>query len=173
MNAPLYPFNSEKFEEVILYLLVHAPKQTISGKKKLAKLLYFADFNYFEAFEEPITGATYRALPMGPVPKELESTLAKLEGKKVTILKKSIGLENDICVYKLAEEPNALDFSKLSSKEKKVLDKVIKDYGHLPGKALENITHAEAPYCATAPGEYIHYELAFYRGKTKEQLVGA
>lgn len=166
-------FNNKKFREVILYLLAHSPDKTIEGKKKLAKLLYFVDFNFFEAFEKPLTGATYRALPMGPVPQELDATLAALEGKKIDIKKKSIGLPNDMVIYTLNENLAELTFETLTDEEKKVLNKVVSDYGHLSGKVLENITHGEAPYNAVAEGEYIPYELSFYRGKTLEELVGA
>src|SRR3989338_321190 len=173
MSPKKIRFDVKKFREVILYLLAHSPNRTIEGKKKLSKLIYFVDFNFFEAFEKPFTGATYRAMTMGPVPQELDSVLTTLEGKEINIKKKSIGLKNDLIVYSLNEKPGKLVFEILSDKEKKVLDKVIRDYGRLNGKMLENITHSEAPYNAVAPGEHIPYELAFYRGKTLEELVGA
>ena len=50
-----------------------------------------------------------------------------------------------------------------SEEEKEMLDRVIVKYGHLNGKQLEDLTHAEAPYIGTKPKE-IPYELAFYRG---------
>jgi len=165
-------FNEKKFKEAILYLLARSPGKKIEGKKKLAKLLYFVDFNFFEAFEKPFTGATYRALPMGPVPEELDKTLTSLENKEIKVKKESIGLENDLLIYSLNVEPKKLSFETLTDEEKKVLDKVVHDYGNLSGKILGEITHSEAPYNAVAPGEYIPYELSFYRGKTKEELVG-
>jgi uncharacterized phage-associated protein len=54
--------------------------------------------------------------------------------------------------------------SSLSDDEKKMLDRIITRYGHLNGKQLEELSHAEAPYIATALKEEIPYELAFYRG---------
>lgn len=173
MNPEKVSFNAQKFSEAILYLLAHAPNGTIEGKKKLAKLLYFVDFNFFEAFEKPFTGATYRALPMGPVPQELDAILTALEGKEIEIKKKSIGLANDMVIYSLNAKPSKLTFKTLSDDEKKVLDKVARDYGRLNGKTLEHVTHSEAPYNAVVSGEYIPYELAFYRGKTMRELVGA
>ena len=79
MNSKKIKFNGKKFKEAILFLLSQSPNQTIEGKKKLAKLLYFGDFNFFEIYEKPVTGATYRALPMGPVPDELEKTLKEMK----------------------------------------------------------------------------------------------
>ncbi|MFA5831504.1 MAG: Panacea domain-containing protein [Candidatus Paceibacterota bacterium] len=164
-------FNEKKFEAAVLYMLSRSPNATIEGKKKLAKLLYFADFNYFEAFEKPFTGATYKALPMGPVPQELEQTLANLEKSEITIKKKKTGLPNDTVVFVLkTDSKEKVDI--LSDEEKKVLDKVIDDYGKFNGKMLEDITHSEAPYNAVALGEHMPYELSFYRGKTMEELIG-
>ena len=61
----------------------------------------------------------------------------------------------------------------LSAKEKQVLRKVYSDYGGLNGSILEKITHSEAPYNAVTQGEYIPYELSFYREKTNAELMGA
>lgn len=164
-------FNEKKFEAAVLYMLSLSPDATIEGKKKLAKLLYFADFNYFEAFEKPFTGALYKALPMGPVPQELEQTLSNLEKEEITVKKKKTGLPNDTVVFVLKCNPEE-KIKILTNEEKKVLDKVMDDYGKFSGKTLEDITHSETPYNAVVQGEYMPYELSFYRGKTMEELVG-
>ena len=155
-------FNRKKFQVVLLYLLAHSRKQTIEGKKKLAKLLYFADFNFFEAFEQPLTGATYKALQMGPFPEELDGALASIsgEGKQIDVSKKPTGLQNDAVVYMLAVEPDSLSFDDLTRDECRVLDKVISELGGMSGKALEDLSHREAPYNAVVQGERIPYELA-------------
>ena len=174
MNIKKIKFNENKFKEVILFLLSQSPNKTIEGKKKIAKLLYFSDFNFFEVYEESVTGATYRALPMGPVPDELEGAIKEMRGKTITITKKDIGLENDMLVFSLKDmniDPD-LSFKHLSDDEKQVLRKVYSDYGNVNGKVLENISHSEAPYNAVVLGEYIPYELAFYRGKNKKELIG-
>ena len=63
--------------------------------------------------------------------------------------------------YTGLQSPTDADFTK---EEKEMLDRVIQKYGHLNGKQLEDLTHAEAPYSGTKPNEEIFYELAFYRG---------
>lgn len=172
MNPKKIKFESKKLKEAILFLLSQSSNHTIEGKKKLAKLLYFADFNSFEAFEKPITGATYRALPMGPVPDELDDALKELRGKSVSILQKDIGLPNDMMVFSLKKDEDDLSLKTLSDEDRRVLRKVYADYGNLSGTDLENITHTEAPYNAVTQGEHIPYELSFYRDKTKKELVG-
>ena len=50
MNQKDNKFNKQKFNEAVLYLISKSPNKTLEGKKKLAKLLYFVDFNFFEAY---------------------------------------------------------------------------------------------------------------------------
>lgn len=171
MNKQKIKFDNKKFKEAILYLILNSPNSTLRGKKKLAKLLYFADFNFFEAYEKHFTGATYRALPMGPVPDELDYVLKKIDGKEINISKRKIGLENDLWVFVLNKKSDELKFNSISAEEKLVLDKVCKDYSALNGNALEAISHAEAPFNAVTQGEKIPYELSFYRGKTLAELT--
>ncbi len=173
MDTQKVKFNESKFKSAILFLLSLDNNKTIEGKKKLAKLLYFADFNYFEVYEEPITGAKYRALPMGPVPDELEKALKDLGKTFVTIKHKRTGLPNDTVVFSLNITEKKVDSLNLNEKEKQVLRKVYKDYGGMSGKNLEIISHSEAPYNAVTQGEYMPYELSFYRDKTSEELIGA
>jgi len=155
-------FKSKKYEQAVLYLCSKLGKE-IRGKKKLAKLLYFADFDYFEKNQTTFTGETYKRLPMGPFPTHMEKVITKMaKAKKISVesIQEYEGY-NPTEVYSASKEPDLTVFSK---KEKDMLDRVIEKYGHLSGKQLEDITHAEAPYVGTEPGEEIDYELAYYRG---------
>jgi uncharacterized phage-associated protein len=164
-------FNKNKFKEVVLYLIANSENENIKGKKKLAKLLYFADFNFFEAYEKFLTGATYRKLRMGPFPIELDNILKEMNKREINMKKENVGLENDLMIFSLKIDSNNIKFN-LTENEKKVLDKIISDYSRLSGKVLEDITHSEAPFNSVSSNEKIPYELSFYRGKNIEELVG-
>ena len=73
--------SEKKYKEVILYLAEKLGGE-IKGKKKLAKLLYFVDFDFFEKFQKSLTGDVYRALPMGPFPATMEKILADMVKEK-------------------------------------------------------------------------------------------
>lgn len=153
---------AQKYESAILYLAQKLGGE-IHGKKKLAKLLYFVDFDFFEKNSEPLTGDSYKALPMGPFPEHMPDIIQQLskENKiKVESIKERPGY-NATEIYKLVIDNLKFDFN---SEETKILDRVIRKYGHLNGKELETLTHAEAPYVGTKSGEIIAYELAYYRG---------
>lgn len=84
--------------------------------------------------------------------------------KEKTLKIKSVDVHNGYNateVYTCLKNPKISTFSK---EEKEMLDRVIKKYGHLNGKQLEDLTHGEAPYIGTEPKKEIPYELAFYRG---------
>lgn len=159
------PINKAKYENLVLYLAKQLGGE-IRGKKKLAKLLYFADFDFFEKYERPITGDVYRALPMGPFPTQMTDIIEALE-REQRLEKCSVTewKENPTEVYTGTSVP---DMTVFSVEEMKVIDRVIQKYGQLTGKQLEDLSHAEAPYIATEPNKEIMYELAFYRGTDAE-----
>ncbi|MDD4358279.1 MAG: Panacea domain-containing protein [Candidatus Pacebacteria bacterium] len=138
------PIHSKKYKQAILYLCSKLDGE-IWGKKKLAKLLYFVDFDFFEKYQKYFTGDKYRALPMGPFPVSLSEITSEMEKEGMKCLK----------------NPQVSIFSK---EEIEMLDRIIKKYGDLNGKQLEDLTRAEAPYIGTEPKGEILYELAFYRG---------
>lgn len=153
---------TEKYKQAILYLCSKLGKE-VRGKKKLAKLLYFVDFDFFEKNQKYFTGDKYKALPMGPFPvslNEITREMAKEKTLKIESVKEHNGY-NATEVYTCLKYPKTSIFSK---EEKKMLDRIIIKYGHLNGKQLEDLTHAEAPYSGTKQNEEIFYELAFYRG---------
>lgn len=53
----------------------------LRGKKKLAKLLYYVDFDRYEYKEstQSLTGDAYKHLPLGPVPDHYMDIVARLE----------------------------------------------------------------------------------------------
>ena len=163
MIPTTYKLNENKYKTIILYLTKHIGKGTIVGKKKLYKLLYFVDFDYFEKYDKPLTGDIYHKLPMGPAPSYLDAIVLdmKKEGSlEMSKQRTSPGYEASY-VYKALKEP---DSSFLTSEEIEMLDRVIRLYGNKNGGELEKLTHNEAPYLAVEEGEEIPLELAHYRG---------
>ena len=154
--------NRKKYQNAVLYFCQKLEGE-VRGKKKLAKLLYFADFDLYEKSQKSITGDVYRALPMGPFPSALERVTAEMEKNEVLEIRQVEEREgyNATEVYRCLIEP---DISVFDDDEKKMLDRIAIKYGHLNGKQLEELSHAEAPYVATESSKEIAYELAFYRG---------
>lgn len=165
--------NEQKYENVILYLC-NKLGGSIFGKKKLAKLLYYVDFDHFEYKESmrSITGDIYQAWKMGPVPENYTNVISKMQKEnklKTKRVENPLGL-NPTEVFIAEEQANENAFSE---DEKFILDRVVSKYGRLSGKELETLTHQEAPYVATENNQIISYELAFYRGTDFNELARA
>jgi uncharacterized phage-associated protein len=155
-----------KYEQTILALLREMGGE-VRGKKKLAKLLYFIDFDHFEKFENSVTGEDYFNRQMGPLGINLAKVLRGLERKEkigITTKQEMAGGYPTEC-YRLAS--GDIEIS-LDESEMDEVRGVVQRYGRLTGRELESIAHDEAPWLATENGEKIPYELAFYRDSEAE-----
>ena len=73
--------HEKKYQNAILYLCQKLGGE-VRGKKKLAKLLYFVDFDFYEKTQKSGTGDVYKALPMGPFPTALDKMTIEMSKKK-------------------------------------------------------------------------------------------
>lgn len=153
--------NRKKYENLILFLLNEMG--VLRGKKKLAKLLYFADFGAYEKNDAPITNERYFARPMGPLGINLAGIIAEMVASRqiTTDENQDAAHLQPTVVYKPVVKP---DLSLFTKPEIEVMKLVAKKYGALSGSELELISHAEAPYIGTEIDKQIPYELAIYRG---------
>lgn len=152
----------DKYKEAIVYLCEQSGGE-IRGKKKLAKLLYFLDFDNYEKNHKSITGDTYKKLPMGPFPCAMTAIVSELtKNKRIEMVcEQEKESYNPTEIYRCNGKA---DTSVFDPEELLILQRVVRNYGHLNGKQLEDLSHAEAPYLATEPKDEIAYELAYYRG---------
>ncbi|MFH1354218.1 MAG: Panacea domain-containing protein [bacterium] len=155
---------SQKYKTVILQLLKELGG-SVRGKKKLAKLLYFVDFDSYELYEKSVTNDVYYARDMGPLGASLQERLSEMEEENLITVRKektsgNRGFEPTV-VYKVKA---GADISLLSKNEIKIIRRVAQKYGRLTGKQLEDISHSEAPYVGTERHQQIPYELSLYRG---------
>jgi len=149
-----------KFKNILLYILEKCAGKPNVGETLLYKLLYFSDFNYYELYEEHLSGAEYKKLPYGPVPQKLDSIISQMITKKQ--LKR---LKVDYHGYPQTRyiplvKPNLRN---LSAEEKVVIDIVINQYSDWSASAISDYSHKDMPWLASKDGETIDYELAFYR----------
>ncbi len=153
--------NKAKYKNAIMYLCL-ALGGELHGKKKLAKLLYFADFDMYEKSEQSITGVIYEAWPMGPMPQELDEITQEMVNNhelNISQVKEREGY-NPTEIYTCLVKH---DYAVFNDDEMDMLDRIILKYGHLTGKQLEELSHLEAPYVGTELKHEIAYELAHYR----------
>jgi Protein of unknown function (DUF4065) len=66
-------FSLDRFRELVLYFAEESADDPLFGSTKLNKMMAYADFYAYAHFGRSLTGATYKALPNGPVPNEMET----------------------------------------------------------------------------------------------------
>jgi len=149
-----------KFKNVLLYILERCAGKPNVGETVLYKLLYFSDFNYYELYEEHLTGASYRKFPYGPVPQELEPILIQmLNTKQLQRIKTDYRGYPQTRYLPLIKA----DLTELKASEKEVIDRVIEQMGDWSAAAISNYSHKDMPWFVSKEGADIDYELAFYR----------
>ena len=158
INVPR--FNREKFEQVLLYILEKCGARPNVGETVLYKLLYFADFNFYELHEEFLTGASYRKIQHGPAPCEITDVIKEMiaEKKIKKIVTEYFGKPQKKYLP-LVES----DLSKLSASEKEVIDQVITGLSGLNASTISEHSHKDVPWEITKEKEIINYDSVFYR----------
>lgn len=149
-----------KFKNVLLYILERCAGKPNVGETVLYKLLYFSDFNYYELYEEHLTGAKYRKLPYGPVPQKLDTIIGQMieKGQLQRVKTEYHGYPQTR--YLPLEKA---DLTELRASEKEIIDRVIEQMSDWSAAAISNYSHKDLPWEVTDEGQDISYELAFYR----------
>lgn len=150
----------DKFKNVLLYILEKCAGKPNVGETVLYKLLYFSDFNYYELYENHLTGANYRKLPFGPVPQKLDSILQQMIANNQLKRVKTEYHGYPQTRYLPLEKSN---LTELRASEKEVIDRVIEQFSDWSARAISDFSHKDLPWLASKEGEDIDYELAFYR----------
>ncbi len=149
-----------KFKNVLLYILERCAGKPNIGETVLNKLLYFCDFNYYELYEEHLTGARYKKLPYGPVPQQMTSIINKMidqgQLKRINVEYFDKPQTRFIPLVKP-------DLTQFSAAEKDVIDKVIEQLSDWNATKISEYSHNDKPWKATADKDYISYNLVFYR----------
>ncbi len=156
--------DKKKYRNVILFLISRMSDKTIHGKKKLAKLLYYVDFDRYEYKESmvTVTGDEYRHLPMGPVPDGYQRIVeGMVDDGLITVSEKTeYQTPRPTTLYMSDAEP---DLSVFDEDDLFILERVVRLYGGLTGKELGDRSHEEAPWLSVDNGEHIPFSFAFYR----------
>ncbi|OFY95656.1 MAG: hypothetical protein A3K10_10160 [Bacteroidetes bacterium RIFCSPLOWO2_12_FULL_31_6] len=158
ISVPTLKIN--KFKNVLLYILKKCAGKPNVGETVLYKLLYFSDFNYYELFEEHLTGAKYRKLPYGPVPQRLDTIINQMiESNQIERIKTPYFGKLQTRYIPLVNP----DLKLINGAEKEVIDKVIEQMSDWSAAMISDYSHGDKPWKATENNNEINYELAFYR----------
>lgn len=152
--------NVKKFKEVLLYVLNKIGARPNIGETALYKILYFIDFDYYEKYEEQLTGARYIRNHYGPTPVEFKNVIEEMEKAGEIESIKSRYFQYPQKKYLPLREP---DLSVLSAREIKHIDEVLARLADKNARELTEYAHSDTPWLVHKDGEIISYETVFYR----------
>lgn len=143
--------NIDKIEAVISYIAEHVSNLF---KVKLMKMLWYVDALSYKMNGSAMTGLVYRHNEMGALPVG-HYKLMNLENLNVKE-EESINYDSMFHIY----PTKGMDYSVLSSEDKKILDAVIKKFENYKTKEIVDYMHEEKAYRETKPGDIIPFSLA-------------
>ena len=160
-NKNTFKVTQTKLTETILYILSQCGAKPNFWKIVLNKLLYFIDFNYHEKYHESITGQQYIKLPMWPVPKDIDMTIAQMKQANLIEEMTTEYFGHDQTKYMPLRNP---DMTLLSAQQLMEIDDVIMRFGDKNGRWLTDFSHGDIPWKVTKEiWQEISYGLAHYR----------
>lgn len=146
--------NVDKFKQMYLYILEYF-KAGIP-KTKLAKLLYFADFNHYYNNLESMSGVLYRCKDYGPLADPfLEITEDLYESGEIQIDTLSMGAQ----IVSIPKQIKNIEYGLLSDEEKKEIEVICEVWKDASVQTIVNYTHQQKPWMSCRPNEVIPYEL--------------
>jgi len=152
--------NKEKLKQFIHYLIYLTQNREEVGKTVLYKMMYFSEFDFYELYEEMLTGELYRKIPMGPAPVHFDEALEELEREeKIRYFKNKYGRYEQFRFESLREP----DTSLLNRSERNVIEADVEKLSGMNATEMTQYSHADMPCKASKDGEIIDYELVFYR----------
>lgn len=135
----LITHEQEKAYNAIKYFSEHT---AMCGKKKLFKLLYALDFEHFAKTGRSVTGYTYQAWEMGPVPVELNREIKNNNAELLTSFDLKIedaGPYGRVCF--IPKTP--FDAKMFSRRELAMLKDISIRFSDKTAKEMEDWTHQE------------------------------
>lgn len=155
----LQKLDLKKFESVVHYIIQKTSGKSNVGKTVLYKILYFADFNYYERFNELITGETYKKISYGPAPTHFDEAVNNLiNSDKIELREKEFGGKKQY-KYLSLEEPKY----NLNSEELSEIDRAIGIIGSMNAMNASEYSHQDTPWKVSEMNEELDPELVFYR----------
>jgi uncharacterized phage-associated protein len=151
------------FNLILLYVSYF---KDFDGIKKLNKLLYFTDFEYYSKFSKSITGYNYIKYPRGPVIENYSEIIKEMENNKLLKKEKKevLGIDKIYTVSKMKNmvEP---DLDLFEKEELEVIRYVLSSNLLKSGKELEEESHNDAPWILSELYQPISYDFVKYRNE--------
>ena len=151
---------ADKFREVLLYILDRVGARPHVGETVVYKLLYFADFDFYERHEEQLIGAKYIKNHYGPSPMSFHKLVEKMVEEGSLEVVKSSHYQYPQTKYLPLRAP---DLEVLRATELEVIDEVLDRLGSMNASQISAYSHKDVPWLVAEENKPLDYESVFYR----------
>ena len=147
-----------KFSEMVLFF----SKELNPFKTKLNKLLFYSDFSHFKQTGFSISGLSYKAIQMGPVPNNFQSLYEYIANNDIVEIK-NIPFTDDIIGEQFVPTVNKqFDSSLFTESEIATLNSVCERFRNASTQNIIDISHQEIAWIENEKTKKtIDYVLAF------------
>ena len=150
----------EKFKQVVLYILCKVGGKPNIGETVMHKLLYFIDFDYYEKYEENLTGVQYIKNHHGPTSVVFTKVIEEMISDGI-VEKQRTGYHGyEQKKYQALKSP---DLGCLNGTELSHIDSVLAKLADMNAKQIEEYSHQDVPWKISGDRQVIPYESVFYR----------
>jgi hypothetical protein len=153
-------FSTKRFDELVLYIAERTQDDKSFGSTKLAKVLFFSDFEAFRDLGAPITGAEYQKWAYGPYPPQLKPARKGLEyASRARVIKGRDYRADRLIPTRIG--PADLRAVGISAEQQAIVDRWITRIGRETASEISDFSHEHPGYQMVEDNEPIPYEAAF------------
>ncbi len=160
--------------ELILHIARCSEGDPTFGKVKLAKILYYADFASYRDYGQAITGASYKKLQFGPVPKDFLDILDEMENGREIYIRKEKAFPPALHDYDRVMAIREANLVQFSGRDIALVDRLIRQFWNKSATEISDQSHGIA-WQAVENNELIPYSAALLsdEGITDEDVERA
>jgi hypothetical protein len=151
-------FDSEKFNELIVYIAKRLGPESALGRVKLAKLLMQSDFGAYERRGTSITGAIYEKWEHGHLPRQLLLAQRDLEAGGAIAAEGVDYYGKKLMRITALRDP---DLSGFSEDDLADTERAIRRFSHESASYLSELSHLEVGWRLARMKEVIPYNTVF------------
>lgn len=150
-------YDKDKFIELLLYILEKCWAKYNVWKTVLYKLLYFAEFDFFERYKKNISWISFVKLPRWPAPFWFDFIVNDLIKKQALVKVIAPYYSNYFQERFIPNRKVNVDI--FSIEEKDVIDDVIERYSDFSASEISEKSHDDFPWKITKDMDIIDYNL--------------
>jgi hypothetical protein len=150
-------FDEIKLGELILFIAFRSEGSESFGRTKLAKLLWFSDFEAFRRLGKSITGATYHKHPHGPLANQFHDAIRRLTASHSAAERKVAMFQRHDQEQLIALREASLDL--FTAQEIAIVDEIIERFRDFDGTQVSDVAHRFPGWRLAEMGEVIPYEI--------------